>query len=346
MDTRNVNSVNQDVVDKWVQREGLSLYWRPYGFPAIMDPDATLFSSGVDPIPRWSIDPEIALSAAINGAFFGRRDNPSQPIAAEEIIRSAEECIAAGAQIVHVHVRDQRGYNVLDIGLFREVIGELRRRHPSLAYDACLVAVNEEESRTMLEMFRSGLVDAVPVNTAAVILGDNLFVKPPHAMIEKARLAIDAGLKVHIAVYTDGDIDNARRFLIDSGVLPSPLSWLVLPALPGCSPMYSPASMCETLVRAERLIRSIDPSSIIMTCAAGRATSYVATLAILLGLHVRVGMEDTVWKWPHRDDLIESNVEIFKAVRDIARSLGRTLMPADGYRAMLAGNRCIPAVSK
>jgi 3-keto-5-aminohexanoate cleavage enzyme len=50
-------------------------------------------------------------------------------------------------------------------------------------------------------------------------------------------------------------------------------------------------------------------------------------------------MEDTVWKWPHRDDLIDSNAAVFRMIRDIALSLGRELMTADEYRAL--SNRSI-----
>jgi 3-keto-5-aminohexanoate cleavage enzyme len=142
-----------------------------------------------------------------------------------------------------------------------------------------------------------------------------------------------AGLKPLIAVYDDGDIDNARRFLIESGVVSRPLSWLLLPGLPGCSPMHSPAQMVDGLMRMVRAIRDIDPESFIMVCAAGRASVYLATFAILLGVHVRVGMEDTVWRWPHRDDLIHSNVEQFQTVRGIASALGRELMTPAEYRA-------------
>lgn len=34
-------------------------------------------------------------------------------------------------------------------------------------------------------------------------------------------------------------------------------------------------------------------------------------------------MEDTIWKWPHKDDLIEANVECFESFRTIAHLLGR-----------------------
>ncbi len=59
------------------------------------------------------------------------------------------------------------------------------------------------------------------------------------------------------------------------------------------------------------------------------------TLAMLMGLHVRLGMEDTVWRYPHRDDLIASNLEQLKAVIAIAENLGRTPLSGARYRELL-----------
>ena len=327
------NTIDWPRVRKYVERERVRTYWRTYGLPAVMDPWRS-HVSGADQMPRWQAPPKAIISAAINGAFFTKAENPNQPTTPEEIIASAEECIAAGAQVVHVHARDAAGYNVLDPVAFGEVLRHLRARHPTTAFDACLVAVNDEECDGLETMIRSGLIDAVPVNTTALILGDNLFVKPPHAIIEKTRMVVAAGLTPQIAVYTDGDVDNARRLLIDSGLVEGPLTWLLLSGLPGCTPMYSPESMVDGLMRQVRLIRHVDPDAVIVVCAGGRASSHVATLALLLGLHVRIGMEDTVWKWPHRDDLIDSNAAVFAMVRTIAESLGRELMTADEYRAL------------
>lgn len=336
--SRQDTTIDWDRVRKYVGRERINTYWRTYGMPAVMDPHRS-HVSGADPMPRWPTPPKAIISAAINGAFFTKAENPHQPITPEEIIASAEACIAEGAQVVHVHARDAAGYNVLDPVAFGEVLRELRGRHANVAFDACLVAVNDEECDGLETMLKAGLIDAVPVNTTALILGDNLFVKPPHAIIEKTRLVLDHGLTPQIAVYTDGDVDNARRLLIDSGLVKGPLTWLLLSGLPGCTPMYSAESMVDGLMRQVRLIRHVDPEATIVVCAGGRGSSHVATLALLLGLHVRVGMEDTVWMWPHRDELIESNATVFRQIRDIALSLGRELMSAEEYRTLASAGR-------
>lgn len=327
--------INRERIDRLVEKENLNTYWRPYGFPDIMRIDASNIS-GADQMPRWTEPGPVAISCAINGAFFTKRENPNQPTSREEIVRSAEECIAEGATIIHVHARDERGYNVLSPDAFKGIVGDIKSKHPDVSIDACLVAVNDAESADLRRMIDTRMLDAVPVNATAIILGDNLFVKPPHAIIEKTRLVVEAGLTPQIAVYTDGDIDNARRFIVEAGFLRGPFTWLIIAGLPGCSPMYSSFSMVEGLLRQVRLIREIDPGANIIVCAGGRGGSHLAALAVLLGLHVRVGMEDTVWKWPHRDDLIDSNAEMFVMIRDIARNLGREVMTGSEYRTLTA----------
>ena len=73
-------------------------------------------------------------------------------------------------------------------------------------------------------------------------------------------------------------------------------------------------------------------------CASGRPSVYLVTLAMLMGLHVRLGMEDTVWRYPHRDDLISSDLEQLEAVIAIADNLGRSLMSGTRYRDLLGVN--------
>ena len=102
--------------------------------------------------------------------------------------------------------------------------------------------------------------------------------KAPGGGIEKTRILMEAGVKPEIAVYTDADVDNARRYLIESGLLEEPLYWVVLPALPGGSPMHNPRQMIQGLTRIVDSIFDINPNSIISVCAAGRPSVYLVTL--------------------------------------------------------------------
>lgn len=328
------NTIRWDKVQRTLERKEKGAIWKPYGIPEMMNPITSAFAE-VDVSPKWDVPDKIAISVAVTGAYVSQRVNPNQLITVEEIRNSARECLLEGATTIHVHVRDENGFNVLDPQRLRDVILPLKEEFPEALFDGCLVAVNEKEWAAMGEVLDEHLFEYTPVNCLAAYNGDSLFIKPPHVMIEKTRLIQEKNTKVMLAISNDGDVDNARRYLIASGLLEKPYYWGFLPALPGCSPMHNSRQMIEGLCRVVNAIRDIDPDSRIIIPCAGRSASYLATLSMLMGLNIRVGMEDSIWRWPHKDDLITSNVEELRRAKAIAAQLGREMMTPNEYRDLL-----------
>ncbi len=328
--------IKWDIIEKLNQEHGKLSKTFFFGLPEITDPvNTSVATDDVIVQPKWKVPEQIAISTAIVGSFYSKRGNPNQPITREEVYNSAREACQAGAPIVHIHVRNEQGYSRLDPELFREVLTPLKKEFPDVMYDACLVPRYEGDWERLIEMLEEHVVDVTPINTVAAYCGDMLLTKPPHVIIQKARLVQQYGVVPQIAVYSDGDIDNADRWLIKTGIVESPSHWISLPALPGGSPMQSPVGMVETLMHIHNRIREIDKDAVIMVCAAGRASSYLATLAVLLGLHIRVGMEDTVWMWPHKDEKIQNNAEHFKKFKLLCELLGRRVATPNEYRKMI-----------
>ena len=329
-----MTTIDWKKIEAGAARERHRMVWRPYGAPQILSLENSAFHDAPISAP-WKVPEKLIVSVAITGAFFRHDQNPNQPLTPAAIRDSALEVLAAGASTVHIHVRDDAGYNVVSLERFREVIEPLKRRYPDLVVDGCLVPALDGEWDEMKKVLDSRLLDAAPVNATATHIGDSLFAKPAPILMEKTRLIVESGAVPEIAVYTDGDVSNADRFLIKSGLIKPPAVWLILPAIPGCSPMDNPRQMVEGLTRSVGAIRDVDPDAIIMVCAAGRAAMHVAGLAALMGLHVRVGMEDTYWLWPHRDDRIESNAQAFGLAAKLAEFAGRPVATPAEYRAMI-----------
>lgn len=328
------DSVDWDRVSRGLEREGHRMLWRPYGLPLVASPERSAFFEG-DIAPPWDVPEKLIVSVAITGAFFTEDDNPSQPLTTDEIRSQAMEVAANGASTVHIHVRDDRGYNTLSLERFSSVVNPLREKYPQLAVDGCLVPALEGEWDEMKRVLDAKTFDAVPINTTATYIGDALFAKPIPVILEKTRLIQEAGIKPLIACYTDADVNNAERLLFRSGLIELPSYWAILPALPGCSPMGNPRQMVDGLTRIASSIYDIDPSATILVCAAGRASMYVATLAAIMGLHIRVGMEDTVWLWPHRDDKIKSNAQMLELAKLLAMVVGRDIATQEEYREIV-----------
>jgi 3-keto-5-aminohexanoate cleavage enzyme len=99
--------------------------------------------------------------------------------------------------------------------------------------------------------------------------------------------------------------------------------------------MDNPLQMINGLLRFSSLIRDVDPQARILVCGAGRASSYLVTAAAMLGLHIRVGMEDTVWRWPHRADKLESNLQALQQGKQISELLGRRIATFGEYREIV-----------
>lgn len=72
---------------------------------------------------------KVIISAAITGGMTVPGQSPAIPITPEEIVDSAVGAHAAGATIVHLHVREpETGKPSSDIGLFREVVTGIKDR--------------------------------------------------------------------------------------------------------------------------------------------------------------------------------------------------------------------------
>jgi len=328
------DKVNWKYIEELKKTEEFKTHWIPYGFPEIVDPFTSKYGD-IEVYKKWDVPEKVVISQTINGAFYSKKSNPNIPVTPEEIIKSARECAVLGPSTVHVHVRDEQGYNVLDPELFHRCIDPVRKEFPMPVFDGCMVPFQAGEWDRMVSVLSDRLLEVTPINTTACYCGDTLFAKPPHVMIEKTRLCQELGVKPQIAVYSDGDVDNADRYLIKTGLLEKPYYWIILATLPGGSPMHSPKQMVNGLMHLCELIYDIDKESIIIVCASGRASTYLAVMAMLLGLHIRVGMEDTVWEFPHKDTLIKSNAECFRKYKLMAQLLGREVADGNEYRELI-----------
>lgn len=72
------------------------------------------------------------IMVAPNGARHGKADHPALPVTIAETVDTARACHAAGAQALHLHVRDGAGAHSLDAGLYREAIRELSEVVPGI----------------------------------------------------------------------------------------------------------------------------------------------------------------------------------------------------------------------
>lgn len=73
------------------------------------------------------------LMVALNGARKTKRDHPALPITPAELAVTAQQCFAAGADAIHLHVRDNDDRHSLDPGRYREAMAAINQAAPDMA---------------------------------------------------------------------------------------------------------------------------------------------------------------------------------------------------------------------
>ncbi|MEZ5797975.1 MAG: 3-keto-5-aminohexanoate cleavage protein [Paracoccaceae bacterium] len=92
-------------------------------------PDIT---AALRPAPQADAKGRPRIMVAPNGARRGKADHPAVPLSIAETLATAVACRAAGADALHLHVRDGTGAHVLDAGLYREALRELAGAVPGM----------------------------------------------------------------------------------------------------------------------------------------------------------------------------------------------------------------------
>lgn len=298
------------------------------------------FVSSADVQPKWTVPESIAINVAVSGRFTeGASADAANPTSLEDYVDEASRVIEAGACGVHIDftwVTDKYGRrldrDLPPVDAYTAVIEPLRKRFGN-DFVPNLNVLNGTTFDVCLSPARAGLAEACPCAPG----------HPDAFMIPAVSAMEELGVKPELAVHHSGEIELARRKLIETGILKKPYNWLILYGLPfnvGRS-LASGTSVGDAQEMAQHLflmvdqIRKIDPESVISVCAAGRSTLYMTTLATMMGLHIRVGVEDTPWKFPNQNVELKSNLEMFTMAKDIAGLLGRTPGNANYYRGLV-----------
>ena len=78
----------------------------------------------IPPLPNVMVAP--------NGARRGKADHSAIPLTQAELVQTAVACHAAGADGIHIHIRDDTGRHLLDAQQYRSVLTALKEAVPDM----------------------------------------------------------------------------------------------------------------------------------------------------------------------------------------------------------------------
>ncbi|WP_269584719.1 3-keto-5-aminohexanoate cleavage protein [Roseibium sp. Sym1] len=103
------------------------------------------------------------IMVAPNGARRTQADHPAVPITIGETVAAAKACFEAGAGALHAHVRDADGIHVLDAGLYRELLSEMKTAVPGMLVQVTTEAVGRYSPQEQRSLVRSVEPEAVSI---------------------------------------------------------------------------------------------------------------------------------------------------------------------------------------
>jgi uncharacterized protein (DUF849 family) len=293
-------------------------------------------------------DRRVFCSCAITGGMSVPGQSPAIPVTPQEIVDSAVGAHAAGAAIVHIHVREpETGRPTSDLGLFKEVLAGIGERCDVIVQPTSGGGVGmsiDERARVVSECrpematFNCGSInfgifhvshrpEMAPWETEYLESTRDYVFRNTFADIYRlSEIFREAGTKPEYEVYDVGHLYNLRH-LADQGLVDFPLHMqFVLGVLGGN------AATLQHLVHMHGTAVSLFGAESFTWSAAGvgyPAEFHLAAASLMLGGHIRVGLEDNLRVT--LDRRATSNAELVEKAMTLAPLLDRE--PADAAAA-------------
>jgi uncharacterized protein (DUF849 family) len=294
---------------------------------------------------------DVFCSCAVTGGMSVPGQSAAIPITPEEIIEAAVGAHAAGAAIVHIHVRDPgSGRPSADLGLFREVVTGIGERCDAIVQPTTGGGVGmtiDERARVVTELrpematfncgsFNFGIfkVRARPEMAPWEVeylegTRDYVFRNTFADIHRLSELFREAGTKPEYEVYDVGHLYNLRH-LADEGLVDFPLHIQFVLGVLGAN-----AADLEQLVHMHRTATTLFGDRFTWSTAGVGypAEFHLAAAALIMGGHVRVGLEDNLRVT--MDRRAASNAELVEKALTLAPLLDREPVGAAGARKIL-----------
>ncbi|MBX6425461.1 MAG: 3-keto-5-aminohexanoate cleavage protein [Variibacter sp.] len=278
---------------------------------------------------------DVIITCAVTGSADTVGKHPAIPVTPEEIATSAIEAAKAGAAIVHIHVRDPKtGRQSMELAHYREVVDRIRASDVDVVINlttgpgarfmpsAADPNVNaERRMATPLERVRHVLElrpEICTLDLATMNFGESAFMNTPQHLREMARLIREAGVTPELEVFDTGQVRLAHQ-LIAEGVLATPCMIQLCLGI-----AYGAPATPEAMI----LMRNMLPQPCVWAgFGISRMEFPMVAQAVILGGHVRVGLEDNLYI--DQGVFAPSNAALVERAATIVAALGeRVATPA------------------
>ena len=285
------------------------------------------------------------ITVAITGGNAGKERNPHLPETPEEQVVSTYEAYNAGASAVHIHVRDETGAETsTDPAKYIDVNRRIRAKCPEIIignstgispWDSREKAIKILEASPEICSLNCGPfhVYALQKKRQPPLKGRDTDIQRDDILlgtwsdIERiARIALERNIKPELEIYNASMFWNVQR-LIKQNLIKKPYS---IELILGTS--FEPPTPRALI----SMVDCLPADALWSVIGVGAHQLPLTTMAILMGGHVRVGLEDNLFY--RKGELAKSNAQLVERTVRIARELGREIASPSQTREMLGLN--------
>jgi uncharacterized protein (DUF849 family) len=285
----------------------------------------------------------VLITCAVTGNQTTPEMTPHLPITPQEIAEACLGAAAAGAAVVHIHVRDPKtGRPSMEIDHYRDVVDRIRAQNrevilnlttgpggrfapdkddPKLAGPG--TTLTKPENRVAHIALLKPDICTLDLNT--MNSGKEVVINTPPNVRCMAAVIREARVRPEIELFDSGDISLCGD-LISDGTLEGPILCSIVM---GVKYGFQPAP--ETVLYARGML---PPGAVWTAFGTGRWAFPMVAQSYLAGGHVRVGLEDAIYL--DKGVLAPSNAAMVEKARGIVESLGGQIATAREARALLS----------
>ncbi|NGO09595.1 3-keto-5-aminohexanoate cleavage protein [Streptomyces sp. HC44] len=286
---------------------------------------------------------DVIITCALTGAGDTVRKSPHVPVTPEQIARSAVEAADAGAAVVHIHVRDpETGAPSRDPRLYREVVERVKETGTDVVINLTagmggdLVIDPEEPLRHLPGTDLVGGLDRLPhvedllpdictLDCGSLNFGDgsNLYVSTPDMLRTGAKRIQELGVRPELEIFDTGHLWFAKQLLVE-GLLDDPSVFQLCMGIPWGAPA-DPGVL-------QSMVNMLPDGAQWASFALGRMQMPWVAQSVLLGGHVRVGLEDNLYLGK---GVKATNAQLVERAVTIVEAMGARVATPDDARLKL-----------
>jgi 3-keto-5-aminohexanoate cleavage enzyme len=250
---------------------------------------------------------------------------PHVPTSPAAVIEDACRALERGVAIVHLHARDEQEKPTYRAGVYERMILGIRGHFPDAIICVSCSGRNfpEFERRSeVLELTGAARPDLASLTLTTLDFPTGTSQNAPDMVIALGEKMVARGIKPELECFDFGMI-NAANMLIGRGLLGQPPYYFNLL-------LGSRFSVPATARHLSNMVEDLPTGSVWSAAGIGLFQLPMNALAIAMGGHCRVGLEDNIYHGFDRTELA-TNLGLVERVARLAETFGRPL--ADSARA-------------